>query len=368
MRVGTLPVKDTVMSHRRLKKAYLYVRRANGKRVVLLLSACFLTAVLVTLFMVLLVQDVALSGKIFPGVTVAGNAVNGMSRDQAKAAVTNTVVAKISEPLVLTYRDQKYKLDLAKIGLAVDVDKMVDEAFKQGKQQLFLERMWRRFLNKPLNVEIPVILKYDQAQLNDFLGNIADDLDYAARSASVDMSKGYPVVTSSKSGRQVKQDTLTAQVQSVLPTGNRKLEVPVEIVKPKVSEGDIGPIVVIKQSEHKFYLYQGSTLEDTYACAVGQPKYPTPNGRFEILEKKKDPWWYPPKSDWAKDLKPVPPGPGNPLGPYFMDLGNGFGIHSTPDEASLGYSVSHGCVRLSEWSAQQVFKVVEKGTPVYIRP
>jgi lipoprotein-anchoring transpeptidase ErfK/SrfK len=363
-----LPVKDTVMSHRRLKKAYLYVRRANGKRVVLLLSACFLTAVLVTLFMVLLVQDVALSGKIFPGVTVAGNAVNGMSRDQAKAAVTNTVVAKISEPLVLNYRDQKYKLDLAKIGLAVDVDKMVDEAFKQGKQQLFLERMWRRFLNKPLNVEIPVILKYDQAQLNDFLGNIADDLDYAARSASVDMSKGYPVVTSSKSGRQVKQDTLTAQVQSVLPTGNRKLEVPVEIVKPKVSEGDIGPIVVIKQSEHKLYLYQGSTLEDTYACAVGQPKYPTPNGRFEILEKKKDPWWYPPKSDWAKDLKPVPPGPGNPLGPYFMDLGNGFGIHSTPDEASLGYSVSHGCVRLSEWSAQQVFKVVEKGTPVYIMP
>lgn len=368
MRVGTLPVKQTVMSHRRLKKAYLYVRRANGKRVVLLLSGCFLAIILLALFMVLFVQDIALSGKIFPGVTVACNAVAGMSRDQAKAAITNTVVTKISEPLVFTHGEQKYKLDLGKIGLAVDVDKMVDEAFKKGKRQFFLTRMWRRFMNKPLSADIPVLLKYDQAGLKGFIAGIAENLDYAARSASVDMSKGSPVITSSKFGRMVKQDVLLSQVQSILPSGKRNIEVPVETLKPKVTEGDIGPIVVIKQSEHKLYLYQADKLADTYACAVGQPKYPTPNGRFEILEKKKDPWWYPPKSDWAKDLKPIPPGPGNPLGPYFMDLGNGFGIHSTPDEASLGYSVSHGCVRLSEWSAQQVFKSVDKGTPVYILP
>lgn len=368
LKVGTLPVKQTVMSHRRLKKTYLYVRRANAKRVVLLLSGCFLAVVLVTLFLVLFVQDIALSGKIFPGVTIAGNAVTGMTREQAVAAVNNTVVAKISEPLVLTHGDDTYKLNLSKIGLAVDVDKMVDEALKKGKQQFFLTRMWRRFMNKPLSAGIPVILKYDQAQLKAFITNIANDLDYAARSASVDMSKGYPVISSSKYGRSVQESVLLGQVQSALPTGKRNLVIPIETLKPKLTEGDIGPIVVIKQSEHKLYLYQGSKLSDTFTCAVGQPKYPTPNGQFEILEKKKDPWWYPPKSDWAKDLKPVPPGPGNPLGPYFMDLGNGFGIHSSPDEASLGYSVSHGCVRLSEWSAQQVFGAVNKGTPVYILP
>jgi lipoprotein-anchoring transpeptidase ErfK/SrfK len=213
-----------------------------------------------------------------------------------------------------------------------------------------------------------VILKYDQAQVKAFVTHIANDLDYAARNASVDMSKGSPVVTTSRSGHTVNQEQLTNEITSALPQGKRQLPIPVAVVKPKVLEGDIGTIIVIKQSEHKLYQYNASKLVDTYSCAVGLPQYPTPTGRFEILEKKKDPWWYPPKSDWAKDKKPIPPGPGNPLGPYWMDLGNGVGIHATPDEASLGYSASHGCIRLSEWSAQQVFNAVSKGTPVYILP
>jgi len=371
MRASTLPARntrETMLSHRKLRRAYLYVRRANKRRVVLLFSACFLAIVLVSLFLILFVQDLALSGQIFPGVTIAGNAVGGMSHEQAKAAIQANIVTKIEEPLVLTNNGNNYKLSPTKIGLAIDVDKMVEEAFSKGSKQNIIGRMWRRFMNKPLNANIPVLVKYDQAQVNAFVANVASDLDYAARNASVDMSKGSPSVAASRTGRKVQQDVLLSQIGSTLPTENRKLVIPVEVLKPKVVEGDIGTIIVIKQAEHKLYQYNGSKLVDTYACAVGQPKYPTPTGQFEILDKKKDPWWYPPKSDWAKDLKPVPPGPGNPLGPYFMDLGNGFGIHATPDEASLGYSVSHGCVRLSEWSAQQVFNAVSKGTLVYILP
>lgn len=368
MRAGTLPVKDVMMGRRRLKKTYLYLRRADKTRVVLLISVCFLLIVLVFLFGYLFIQDIALSGHVFPGVTVDSNAVGGMTRDQARAVVSQAIAAKISGPLVISYKDNDFKLNPTGIGVTVDVDKMVEEAMNKGSRQNIIARMWRRFMNKPINANIAVILKYDQAALKDFVGDVASTLDYAARNASVDMSKGYPVLTTEKNGRSVKQSELTAAIVSALPRGTHNLAVPVEILKPKVTEGDIGTIVVIKQSEHKLYQYQGEKLADTYAVAVGQPKYPTPTGRFEILEKKKDPWWYPPKSDWAKDKKPIPPGPGNPLGPYWMDLGNGFGIHSTPDEASLGYSASHGCVRMSEWGAQQLFKVVEKGTPVYIVP
>lgn len=368
MKSGTVAARQAVMGHRRLKRAFLYIRRANPKRVVLLLAACFLGVVLAVVFLVLFVQDVALSGKVFPGVTIDGHAAGGMNRDQAKAMVQSSVVAKLREPLVLTYEDNAYKLDLSKVGLAVDVDGMVDEAFRKGSEQFFIARMWRRFMNKPVSANVPVKLKYDAEGLKGWLNGVADDLDYDSTSASVDMSKGYPVVTKSKYGRKVQMDALLSNITAALPKETRHLEIPVEQVKPRVLESDIGYIVVIRQAEHKLYLYDGSTLEDTYAVAVGEPKYPTPNGRFEIVEKKKDPWWYPPKSDWAKDKKPIPPGPGNPLGPYWMGLGNMLGIHSTPDEASLGYSASHGCIRMSEWGAMMLFKVVEVGTPVYILP
>lgn len=368
MKAGTVAMKDTVMSRRRLKKAYLYVRRANKKRVVLLLSATFLAIVLVVLFGFLLIQDLVLSDEVFPGVTVDGMAVGTMNRQQVESVVRSSIVTKVQEPMVLTFEDNVYKLDLAKIGLSVDVDKMVDEAFRKGSSVSIISRMLRRFLNKPITADVPVILKYDQAQVKAFVAEIANDLDYAARNASVDMSKGYPVISSSRNGRSVDQDGLFTQITALLPRGTRQLQIPVTVLTPKVKESDIGTIIVVKQSEHKLYQYNGSKLVDTYSCAVGTPQYPTPNGKFEILEKKKDPWWYPPKSDWAKDKKPIPPGPGNPLGPYWMDLGSGLGIHATPDEASLGYSASHGCIRLSEWSAQQVFNAVQKGTPVYIIP
>ena len=42
------------------------------------------------------------------------------------------------------------------------------------------------------------------------------------------------------------------------------------------------------------------------------------------------------------------------------------GIHGTPDPASIGYSVSHGCIRMLIPEVEWLFKQVEVGTPVYI--
>jgi lipoprotein-anchoring transpeptidase ErfK/SrfK len=44
------------------------------------------------------------------------------------------------------------------------------------------------------------------------------------------------------------------------------------------------------------------------------------------------------------------------------------GIHGTPDAASLGYSASHGCIRMAIPSAEWLFEHVAVGTPVIIVP
>ena len=101
--------------------------------------------------------------------------------------------------------------------------------------------------------------------------------------------------------------------------------------------------------------------------AVGQSQYPTPIGRFEIIEKQLNPWWYPPNSAWAAGEKPVPPGPGNPLGTRWMGISApGVGLHGTPDAASVGYSASHGCIRMRIPDAEWLFVHVRVGSPVWI--
>jgi lipoprotein-anchoring transpeptidase ErfK/SrfK len=89
---------------------------------------------------------------------------------------------------------------------------------------------------------------------------------------------------------------------------------------------------------------------------------------WRIVDKQRNPWWYPPTtSSWARGLKPIPPGPGNPLGTRWMGLdASGVGIHGTNAPASIGYSLSHGCIRMQVPQAEWLFQHVQPGTPVVI--
>jgi lipoprotein-anchoring transpeptidase ErfK/SrfK len=42
------------------------------------------------------------------------------------------------------------------------------------------------------------------------------------------------------------------------------------------------------------------------------------------------------------------------------------GIHGTPSPSSIGYSASHGCIRMYVWEAEWLFERVRVGTPVVI--
>lgn len=125
--------------------------------------------------------------------------------------------------------------------------------------------------------------------------------------------------------------------------------------------------IVIDRAAHTLTLYRLDTVVKTYGVAVGSAQYPTPAGEFRIVTKQKNPTWTPPDSDWAKGEKPIPPGPDNPLGTRWMGLdAPAVGIHGTNSPASIGYSVSHGCIRMAIPDVEELFERVEEGTPVKI--
>jgi lipoprotein-anchoring transpeptidase ErfK/SrfK len=134
-----------------------------------------------------------------------------------------------------------------------------------------------------------------------------------------------------------------------------------------VTRTSFGPVIVIHRGWNRLYLYKGMKLWRVFGVATGQSSYATPLGHTEIEVKAENPWWYPPNSPWAAGAKPIPPGPGNPLGTRWMGLGfEGVGIHGTPDDASIGYSASHGCIRMHIPDAEWLFNHVEVGTQVFI--
>ncbi|MEW5915973.1 MAG: L,D-transpeptidase [Gemmatimonadota bacterium] len=54
------------------------------------------------------------------------------------------------------------------------------------------------------------------------------------------------------------------------------------------------------------------------------------------------------------------------LGPYALDMGNGYLIHGTADQSSIGKAVTHGCIRLADEDITWMYENVPVGTPVLI--
>jgi lipoprotein-anchoring transpeptidase ErfK/SrfK len=82
-------------------------------------------------------------------------------------------------------------------------------------------------------------------------------------------------------------------------------------------------------------------------------------------------YYYNPKLFW--DAEPgdkkakVPPGPNNPVGVVWIDLSKEhYGIHGTPVPGHVGKTESHGCIRLTNWSAAEVAGAVSAGLEVVL--
>ena len=132
--------------------------------------------------------------------------------------------------------------------------------------------------------------------------------------------------------------------------------------------------LLINLPELRLYHFQNDAYQRRYALAVGKPSWPTPTGNYKIYEKRKNPIWRVPPSiqeemeerGWEVQTK-VPPGPKNPLGKYFIaTTAWGVGIHATNRPWTVGYFVSHGCIRMLPHEIEQLFPLVEVGTPVKI--
>ena len=121
-----------------------------------------------------------------------------------------------------------------------------------------------------------------------------------------------------------------------------------------------------------------------YPAAVGTEGWETPAGRHQVLEKVAHPHW-----EHPGDGRTVPPGRTNPLGSRWIGFyrsceprtnawdGERYlsvdgctvaGFHGTPHRWTVGRAVSHGCVRLFEENVQEVFELVQVGTPVTVLP
>jgi lipoprotein-anchoring transpeptidase ErfK/SrfK len=217
---------------------------------------------------------------------------------------------------------------------------------------------------------VHLVVAVHGAPLRAWVAAVARRFDRKPVDATLKLTAGTPSITPARNGRAVNQKKLTTRLIAALHQNSRlPIGVHTRAVPPLSAVGTAAtPTIVINRETNHLYLFDGATLRRTFPVATGQAIYPTPKGTWHIVVKWKNPWWYPPVNDaWARGLKPVPPGPSNPLGTRWMGLdAPGVGIHGTDEPSSIGYSASHGCIRMQVPDAEWLFDQVDIGTTVYI--
>jgi lipoprotein-anchoring transpeptidase ErfK/SrfK len=285
---------------------------------------------------------------IATGVTVGRAPVGGLAPEAARAQLRRL----FSRPLKLKLPARTIAVTPQELGAAA----YVGDALKRA-------RLVRPGANVPLSVKV------NPASIERYVRALARRVDRAPVDSRLLLRKLKPYVTPGAPGRRLKQVLATRSIALALKTHDRgPVELRFDELEQKESRATIGDVIVIRRGQNRLYFYDGMHLVRAFGVATGQSRYPTPLGRYEIVVKWKNPWWYPPPdSPWAKGAKAIPPGPGNPLGTRWLGLSAPLvGIHGTPNDASIGYSQSHGCIRMHIPDAEWLFGQVDIGTPVYI--
>lgn len=108
----------------------------------------------------------------------------------------------------------------------------------------------------------------------------------------------------------------------------------------------------------------------SYPATIGSGDTPSPEGEYQIERIVKNPTYhYDPEKNFQQGNNTrklvLQRGPNNPVGTVWIALSKPtFGIHGTPEPSRVSKTSSHGCVRLTNWDAEELAGMVKPGITV----
>ncbi len=145
----------------------------------------------------------------------------------------------------------------------------------------------------------------------------------------------------------------------------------IKVINPgEAKTGKVARIVADKYRKQVFAYDEAGTLIAAYPATIGSSDTPSPSGTVQVDRIALNPGYtYNPKINFKQGendkVLTLQPGPNGPVGTVWIALSKPtYGIHGTPEPSKIGKTQSHGCVRLTNWDATELAKMVSVGTTV----
>ncbi len=209
---------------RRLARAGARGQSAHRNRTALIITGL---AVLAVIVFALGFEAIVSTGKIHPGVTVAGIEVGGMPPEKARAFIQSGLTKQTSTPVSVVYGEKKWDVAAADIGLTFDTPGLVNEAMRVGRGDRFAPNVRSRLAAWLSGVEIDVARHSTAGSTDSVLDDIAAGTDVPPVDATVKIEGTDPQVIAAKAGLALDRPAAAALLLRAFVSSDRTVEAPV---------------------------------------------------------------------------------------------------------------------------------------------
>ena len=284
---------------------------------------------------------------IADGVTIGGVPVGGATGDEA----FDTVDAAFAQPLPLLVTGHMVLPTPDQLGASALVKTAVDYALAAAP-----------------GTDVKLRVKLNRPKAESYVASLAKKYDRKPVNATLSLRSLRPWIHGQKQGWALRRMPALASIFDALVANSRDpVKLRVRALLPKVTPMIVGPVIVIRRGSNRLDLYVGMRHWRAVRRGHGPVRLPDAAralvGRGQVAQ----PVVVPAEVALGGRCEADSARAGNPLGTRWMGLSaSAVGIHGTPDDTSIGYSASHGCIRMHIRDAEWLFNRVRIGTTVFI--
>jgi vancomycin resistance protein YoaR len=181
----------------------------------------FLAGLMLALLVVIVISgiyQVWFTGRILPGVSVAGMDLSGMQLDVAALKINQNMYYPYTGKILFRDGEKIWLASPAELGLVLNSGDSVQAAYQVGRSGSLVDRLTTQVKSWRRGFDIPVVIIFDQRVAYAFLQKIASEVDRPEIEAELTLNGIQVITTNGQIGRLLNVDLtmnlLIAQLQS----------------------------------------------------------------------------------------------------------------------------------------------------------
>lgn len=158
------------------------------------------------------------ANRIYPNVALQGIDLSQKTQAEARAAVEARFESFLQQPITITYQGQTWQPTPEEIGVRVDVQRAVSEAYNAGRGNGLVENLRQVGTIYQEGLDLPLRITIDGETLSSYLRGIASKVEQPPTEATLTIAEAKVQTTDSVKGRMVLIDETATEIVGALQT------------------------------------------------------------------------------------------------------------------------------------------------------